>query len=100
MNSKLEKLALTQEIQNKLLDFIESNFHVDRKDIKLEESLIDTGVIDSLGLIEILAFFEEEFSVITEEHQMTKENLGSVVKMVAFMKREMEKSCIGTLSLQ
>jgi acyl carrier protein len=76
------------------------NFHVQREDINLEESLIDTGIIDSMGLIEILAFFEEEFSIVTEEDQMTKNNLGSIQKMVAFVMKEMDKVGIGAVSKQ
>jgi acyl carrier protein len=92
--------TMSQEIQEKLLNFIIMNFHVQREDINLEESLIDTGIIDSMGLIEILAFFEEEFSIVTEEDQMTKNNLGSIQKMVAFVMKEMDKVGIGAVSKQ
>jgi acyl carrier protein len=98
--SRFTAQAELLEIQEKLLNFIIMNFHVQREDINLEESLIDTGIIDSMGLIEILAFFEEEFSIVTEEDQMTKNNLGSIQKMVAFVMKEMDKVGIGAVSKQ
>ena len=96
MNYEPERVIETEEIRGKLLNFIIDNFHVEMADIKLDESLMDTGIIDSLGLIEILAFFEEEFSVVTGEEQMTKENLGSVNRMVDYVQRERERMFAGT----
>ena len=38
---------------------------------------------------EIIAFIEEEFWIAVGEDQMTKDNLGSVIKIVNFIEREM-----------
>jgi acyl carrier protein len=78
------------EIKEKLLGFICHNFMVETEDINLNESMIDQGIIDSFGLIEIAGFIEEEFSLKIEEDQMNRDNFGSVLKIVDFIKREME----------
>ena len=82
---------MSQEIQNKLLDFIAGNFLVDKDEIDLNKSLVDEGIIDSTGLVEIIAFMEEEFSIKVEEDQMTIDNFGSVVKIVDFIKKEINQ---------
>jgi acyl carrier protein len=79
---------MSQEIQNKLLDFITRSFFVEKADINLEVSLMDAGIIDSMGLIEIISFMEKEFSIVVEDNLMTRENLGSVTRMVNFIERE------------
>ncbi len=84
---------MSQEIQDKLLDFITQSFFVEKDEIPLEKSLMDTGIIDSIGLVEIVSFMEREFSFVVGENHMTRDNLGSIVKMVGFIERESEKVC-------
>ena len=62
---------MSHEIENKLLDYITENFLVDRSEIMLDRSLIDEGIIDSTGLVEIIAFIEDEFLITVGEDQMT-----------------------------
>ena len=79
---------MSQEVVNKLLDYITENFLVERTEIVLDRSLLDEGIIDSTGLVELIVFIEEEFSISVGEEKMTKENLGSVLKIVNFIERE------------
>ena len=78
---------MSQEIQDKLLDFIAQTFSTEKDDINLEKSLVDEGTVDSFGLIEIVSYMEQEFSFVVHDNQMTRENLGSVVKIVNFIKK-------------
>lgn len=79
---------MSQEIQDKLLAFITGSFMVERDEIDLDKSMIDEGIIDSFGLIEIATFMEKEFSMQVGEEQMVRSNFGSVNKIVDFIKRE------------
>ena len=79
------------EIQELLLNFISRNFLVAKTDIIMDKSLIDMGVIDSMGLIEIATFIENNFSFKIQEAHMTRDNFGSVLKMVAFIKKQTAK---------
>lgn len=77
-----------KEILELLLSFISRNFLVDKEEIELDKSLVDLGIIDSMGLIEIASYMENQFSFKVQETQMTRENFGSVLKMVAFIKKQ------------
>jgi acyl carrier protein len=79
---------MSLEIQQKLLDFITSNFMVEEDEIDLDESMVDAGIIDSFGLIEIAAFIEKEYDMKIGEEHMIRANFGSVHKIVDFIKRE------------
>lgn len=79
---------MSEEIQDKLLAFITSSFMVEREEIDLDKSMIDEGIIDSFGLIEIASFMEKEFNMKVREDQMIRSNFGSVHKIVDFIKRE------------
>jgi acyl carrier protein len=76
------------EIQESLLGFISRNFMVDKDIIALDKSLVDTGIIDSMGLIEIATFMEHQFGFKVQEEQMNRENFGSVLQMVDFIQKQ------------
>ncbi len=61
---------------------------VERDEIDLDKSMIDEGIIDSFGLIEIATFMENEFQMQISEENMIRENFGSVHKIVNFIKKE------------
>ncbi|HOP62739.1 MAG TPA: acyl carrier protein [Spirochaetota bacterium] len=81
---------MLENIKKLLLEFICRNFMVDENDVPQDRSLVDAGIIDSIGLIEISNFMEKEFNIMIDEEHLTRENFGSVEKMVNFIKRQME----------
>jgi len=74
-----------QQARSQLLDFIVENYMVDLEEIPLDSSLIDEGIIDSFGLVEIASFLERLFSIKIQEEDMVRENFGSVNKLIAFV---------------
>jgi acyl carrier protein len=80
-----------EDIQKSLLSFITRSFMVDEDEIDLDKSMIDEGIIDSFGLVEIAAFLEKQFSIKISQDDMIRENFGSVLKIVAFVERRMKQ---------
>jgi acyl carrier protein len=80
-------VSTEKDIEEKLIAFICRNFMVEPDEFSLEESLVDQGVIDSFGLVEISAFMSHEFGLNITENDMNRENFGTVKKMVAFIMR-------------
>ena len=78
------------EIRQKLLNFICETFFVEEDEIDLDNSMIDDGIIDSFGLVEISAFLQRTFSIIIVEEEMIRENFGSVNKIAAFTQSKMQ----------
>ena len=79
---------MSKDILEKLISFITANFMVERDEIDLDKSMIDEGIIDSFGLVEIATFMEKEFGMVISEKQMVRDNFGSVSKIVNFIHRE------------
>jgi len=73
-------------ITGQLLDYISDAFYVSSvNDIKLDESLIEQEVIDSMGLVEIVSFVERRFGCRVADDELNHENFGSVNRMVRFI---------------
>ena len=79
------EIITKEQIKVLLMDFICRQFLVDLEDIEVDKSLIDTGIIDSMGLIEISSFIEKNFNFNVTEEQMNRQNFGSVMSIVDFI---------------
>lgn len=58
---------------------------MDRKP-KLDESLIDEGIIDSMGLSKIAAFHKKKFSIYDED--ISEDIFGSIIKMPKLVEQQ------------
>lgn len=54
------------------------------------ESLLESGVIDSTGIMHVVAFLEERFGIAVEDDDMVADNLESVDRIAAFVGRKQE----------
>jgi len=75
------------DTERKVRSFIEENFlfREDRAAIADGESLIDAGLIDSTGVLELVAFLEGEFALHMADADIVPENLDSIRAIVAFV---------------
>ena len=59
------------EVRDKVRSFVVSNFPVaDPAALQDEVSLLDTGVIDSTGVLEVISFLESEFGITVKDDEM------------------------------
>ncbi len=82
-----DQVAERDRILEELVTFVARSFMVQASDIDMDKSLIDQGVIDSFGLVEITTFIENTFGVKILEQDMTREAFGSMNKMATFVCR-------------
>jgi acyl carrier protein len=54
-----------------------------------DELLIDSGIIDSMGIMTLLAFVEEQFSIEIQGDDLIPENFASISTITALVERQM-----------
>jgi acyl carrier protein len=54
-----------------------------------DKSLIESGVIDSTGVLELVGFLEEEYDISIGDEELIPENLDSVNNIVGFVDRKL-----------
>ena len=64
-------------LEKQIREFLLSNFYVDTK-LDSNTSLLETGVIDSTGVLEVIGFIEETFGISVDDEEMLPENLDSI----------------------
>ena len=67
--------SMDSAVRTKLKQFITEELARDVGDIDVEKaSLVDVGVIDSLGIMKLVEFLESEFDVVIEDDDLLPEN--------------------------
>ena len=79
---------MQKKIKEDLLHFITINYMVEKDEIELDKSLVDTGIIDSIGLVEISSYIEKKYLISILENEMNRNNFGSVNKIVEYIVRK------------
>ena len=63
-------------------------FTEDESALKSDDSLLDQGIMDSTGVLELVAFLEQDFGISIADDELVPENLDSVDRIVAFVGRK------------
>lgn len=75
--------------REQIRSFVTSNFYIpDAAALADDTSLLDQGVIDSTGVLEIIGFLEDRFQIALEDAEMVPDNLDSIDKICAFVERK------------
>ena len=53
-----------------------------------EDSLIEKGIIDSTGVLELVAFLDETYGIQVADEELVADNFDSVSKIGAFVQRK------------
>jgi acyl carrier protein len=74
--------SITRFITNEFLDGDENESIPDDLD------LVKSGIIDSLGILRIVVFLEEELNIVIEPEQMIPKNLSSIGSILNLVNSE------------
>ncbi len=70
--------------QEKLQAFLEKEA-ADRNIDLDDDSLVESGIIDSLGIMKLVQFIESEFSIVIEDAELTPDNFDTVADIVKLL---------------
>jgi acyl carrier protein len=75
--------------QDAIKEFIVDTLMVasDRTDVAEDEPLTSSGLIDSLGMLRLIMFLEEQFHVQVGDGDVGEDNFGTLSRIAAFVDR-------------
>jgi len=79
-------------IATQVKTFIVDNFLFGQGGDKITDdaSLMDNGIVDSTGILELVAFLEETWSIQVEDEELVPENLDTLSNITRFIQRKAE----------
>lgn len=79
-------MNIREEIREFLLKGEELDVPIDD-----DESLLESGIIDSLKMVELLTFIEKQFAIDVEDDELMPENFDSINAITNFIGRKTGK---------
>ena len=58
-------------------------------DLTDDKSFLDNGIIDSTGVLELVAFLEEKFGIAVGDRELIPDNLDSIQNVSRFVERKL-----------
>ena len=85
----------TTSIERKLRVFIEETYLFGQPDtLEDDTSFLDRGIIDSTGILELIAFVQETYGIQVEDEEAVPANLDSISRISAYIRRKREQAGI------
>lgn len=77
-----------QTITDQIKTFLAKQFPATRK-AGIEDPLLKNGLIDSLGILDVVAFLEKEFAITITDEELLPENFESIRSLSRFVQRKL-----------
>ena len=76
-----------QAVEPDLREFLAANYFLgdDPSQLAASDSLIEAGLIDSTGVLELVGYLEEQFGVRITNEELLPENLDSIDNILRFV---------------
>ncbi|MGK6317081.1 acyl carrier protein [Neorhizobium sp. DT-125] len=77
---------MAEAFENTVREFIAENFlfRADA-DVANSQSLLETGVMDSTGVLELIAFLEQTYGITVADSEIVPENLDSIDNVTHYL---------------
>lgn len=77
------------EIATKIREFVISRFPLAQSgQLDDEQDLLQSGIVDSLGILELVNFLAEEFDIAVSDDELLPENFSSIRSLTGFVERK------------
>lgn len=75
------------DIQAKLKDYLLMELAADLgiETLSEEDDLLEQGIIDSMGIMNVIAFMEENFEIAVEDQEIVPDNFQTIKNMEQFI---------------
>jgi acyl carrier protein len=76
--------TLEERIRQHIIDnFVYSG---DAGSLEFDQSLLESGIVDSTGVLELVFFVEENFHIKVKDEELVPRNFDSIAKMAAYVR--------------
>ena len=76
----------TNHLNDRIRNFIVEKFPLARKrGITFQDNLLESGILDSLGILDLVAFVEQNFGIVLSDEELVPENFQSIERLTVFV---------------
>ena len=76
----------TNHHNERIRNFIMEKFPLARKrGVTFQDDLLGSGILDSLGILDLVAFVEQNFGIVLSDEELVPENFQSIERLTVFV---------------
>ena len=81
---------MTAQLKTEIRDFIVDNFLFGEggDTLRDDQSLVEAGLIDSLGVAELVAFIESRYGIVAQDEELVPDNFDSIARVAAYIEHK------------
>ncbi len=84
-------MTQAQTMEERIREFVLKAFPLARKSaVNGNQKWLESGVIDSLGILDLVHFLEQQFSIQVADEELLPENFESLDAVAAFVRKKTE----------
>ena len=77
------------KVSEQIKRFIVQQFPLARqRDLGRDDPLLESGILDSLGVLDVVTFLEDELGLTIADDELLPENFRSIASVAAFVERK------------
>ncbi|MBU8921168.1 MAG: acyl carrier protein [Bacteroidales bacterium] len=78
------------DIREQIKSFVIENFLFGSDDATIgdDDSFLESGIIDSTGVLEVVGFIEDEFDIEVLDEELVPDNFDSLNKLIAYVTKK------------
>lgn len=82
--------SAVDRVRERIVEFVLNDLLLgdESRQPETDASLLETGIIDSTGILELIEFLEADFGVRVEDHETVPENLDGIDRIVNYVARK------------
>ena len=83
--------------QTEIRQFVVENFLFGQADkiVDASQSFLESGIIDSTGVLELIGFLESQYGISIGDHELVPANLDSIERVAAFIENKLALKAAG-----
>jgi acyl carrier protein len=76
-------------VSEQIKSFIVQHFPLARsRQLRHDDPLLENGILDSLGVLELVTYLEEEFNISLSDEELVPENFQTIACLTAFVQKK------------
>ena len=74
-------------VEQSVRDFLKNDLGKAESNVGRDESLLESGIIDSMGVLQLVAFLERTCGIKVEDDDLMPENFDTIAAITSFIER-------------
>lgn len=82
---------VSEAISERIRNFVVGRFPLARRqELRSSDDLLNSGIIDSLGILDLVVFLEQEFTISVQDEELGPENFCSIDCLTLFVEQKVK----------